>query len=134
AGLFDLVPVADNLPGRTNAKLELFLLERFEEPHLPIPDVQLRRRQPVGFAQADLALQVHLGVVVHIKNDRRFVTAQVLAEAGNELPRPRERFFPRDLKIDGSFRKRLRSEEHTSELQSRFDLVCRLLLEKKKKK
>src|SRR2546428_9210160 len=27
---------------------------------------------------------------------------------------------------------RLRSEEHTSELQSRSDLVCRLLLEKKK--
>src|SRR5699024_12171172 len=27
-----------------------------------------------------------------------------------------------------------RSEEHTSELQSRFDLVCRLLLEKKKDK
>src|SRR5438067_8031450 len=27
---------------------------------------------------------------------------------------------------------RTRSEEHTSELQSRFDLVCRLLLEKKK--
>src|SRR5699024_12511593 len=26
----------------------------------------------------------------------------------------------------------LRSEEHTSELQSRFELVCRLLLEKKK--
>src|SRR5699024_11385402 len=34
------------------------------------------------------------------------------------------------------FRKhfRVRSEEHTSELQSRFDLVCRLLLEKKKKR
>src|SRR5438067_8257023 len=28
----------------------------------------------------------------------------------------------------------IRSEEHTSELQSRFDLVCRLLLEKKKKR
>src|SRR5690349_22348027 len=28
----------------------------------------------------------------------------------------------------------VRSEEHTSELQSRRDLVCRLLLEKKKKK
>src|SRR5699024_11833672 len=27
--------------------------------------------------------------------------------------------------------KSLRSEEHTSELQSRFDLVCRLLLDKK---
>src|SRR5438874_10651601 len=31
-------------------------------------------------------------------------------------------------------RARQRSEEHTSELQSRRDLVCRLLLEKKKKK
>src|SRR5437868_12152260 len=30
-----------------------------------------------------------------------------------------------------SARSRTRSEEHTSELQSRFDLVCRLLLEKK---
>src|SRR5699024_12797215 len=28
----------------------------------------------------------------------------------------------------------VRSEEHTSELQSRFDLVCRLLLEKKKER
>src|SRR5216684_9131302 len=31
-------------------------------------------------------------------------------------------------------RRLLRSEEHTSELQSRLHLVCRLLLEKKKKK
>src|SRR5437868_9870356 len=31
-----------------------------------------------------------------------------------------------------SLKKAARSEEHTSELQSRFDLVCRLLLEKKK--
>src|SRR5438105_9987677 len=34
----------------------------------------------------------------------------------------------------GSASARRRSEEHTSELQSRVDLVCRLLLEKKKKK
>src|SRR2546421_10368318 len=36
----------------------------------------------------------------------------------------------------GTVRRRLqqRSEEHTSELQSRSDLVCRLLLEKKKQK
>src|SRR5699024_12654816 len=33
--------------------------------------------------------------------------------------------LPRDTEV------RSRSEEHTSELQSRFDLVCRLLLEKK---
>src|SRR3989449_4947200 len=31
-------------------------------------------------------------------------------------------------------RRSMRSEEHTSELQSRLHLVCRLLLEKKKKK
>src|SRR2546429_6642288 len=31
-------------------------------------------------------------------------------------------------------REELRSEEHTSELQSRLHLVCRLLLEKKKQK
>src|SRR5438132_5599934 len=35
---------------------------------------------------------------------------------------------------DKAGRVQLRSEEHTSELQSHSDLVCRLLLEKKKKK
>src|SRR6266540_6259096 len=34
----------------------------------------------------------------------------------------------------GRFTEAFRSEEHTSELQSHHDLVCRLLLEKKKKK
>src|SRR5699024_11252614 len=34
--------------------------------------------------------------------------------------------------VDGELSS-IRSEEHTSELQSRFDLVCRLLLEKKKR-
>src|SRR5207249_10768225 len=46
--------------------------------------------------------------------------------------------FPRRATRPGSFaapvEPRSRSEEHTSELQSRFDLVCRLLLEKKKSK
>src|SRR2546428_3472926 len=36
------------------------------------------------------------------------------------------------LRGAGRSRTRARSEEHTSELQSRSDLVCRLLLEKKK--
>src|SRR5205809_4583478 len=36
--------------------------------------------------------------------------------------------------IDLEARFKFRSEEHTSELQSRLHLVCRLLLEKKKKK
>ena len=38
-----------------------------------------------------------------------------------------------DLEFAGKLVKH-RSEEHTSELQSRRNLVCRLLLEKKKKK
>src|SRR5699024_11880275 len=37
------------------------------------------------------------------------------------------------LKYQELIREHMRSEEHTSELQSRFDLVCRLLLEKKKR-
>src|SRR2546426_4704802 len=40
---------------------------------------------------------------------------------------------PADLKYLGSRLDWLRSEEHTSELQSPCNLVCRLLLEKKKK-
>src|SRR5206468_12038635 len=53
------------------------------------------------------------------------------------LRRSRPRGSPgaaaRDGRRDGASGPR-RSEEHTSELQSRSDLVCRLLLEKKKKK
>src|SRR5690242_21616708 len=36
--------------------------------------------------------------------------------------------------LRSSLQKSVRSEEHTSELQSHVNLVCRLLLEKKKKK
>src|SRR2546422_8071677 len=42
-----------------------------------------------------------------------------------------EGLVPVPLSLGG--RRRRRSEEHTSELQSRLHLVCRLLLEKKKK-
>src|SRR5699024_11689826 len=50
--------------------------------------------------------------------------------------RKRSLLLGREEDIGNTFLKiieKLRSEEHTSELQSRFDLVCRLLLEKKKK-
>src|SRR2546421_4871776 len=58
---------------------------------------------------------------------------------GRRLRRFQRRYPARDaaaLPRDGRARARHhgRSEEHTSELQSRSDLVCRLLLEKKKKK
>src|SRR5437868_13101195 len=44
------------------------------------------------------------------------LVASEIAKAGRQIGRRRQQY---------------RSEEHTSELQSRFDLVCRLLLEKK---
>src|SRR2546429_4237620 len=73
------------------------------------------------------------------------------AAAGQQAPAPRvvDLTAPDGLKLKGTFsataasgpgvlllhqcnRQRKRSEEHTSELQSRLHLVCRLLLEKKK--
>src|SRR5947207_11372058 len=58
------------------------------------------------------------------------------AEEGSEAPassrcRSRSRATARAPRRSAS---RRRSEEHTSELQSHSDLVCRLLLEKKKKR
>src|SRR2546422_8264741 len=41
--------------------------------------------------------------------------------------------FDQALELNPNYIEALRSEEHTSELQSRLHLVCRLLLEKKKK-
>src|SRR5207248_10111014 len=41
---------------------------------------------------------------------------------------------PRDTRPQAPESRSGKSEEHTSELQSPYDLVCRLLLEKKKKK
>src|SRR3989449_1532604 len=49
-------------------------------------------------------------------------------------PKMREPIGPAVWALDRRGLARLRSEEHTSELQSRLHLVCRLLLEKKKKK
>src|SRR5699024_10887775 len=48
---------------------------------------------------------------------------------GKPLYKARKGVYKNCIMCDREFR----SEEHTSELQSRFDLVCRLLLEKKKK-
>src|SRR5207249_10923319 len=42
-------------------------------------------------------------------------------------------FVEKKVSAGAKYISQFRSEEHTSELQSRFDLVCRLLLEKKKK-
>src|SRR5699024_11443478 len=70
-------------------------------------------------------------------------TDQTLEEVGKQFDVTRERIRQIEAKALRKLRHPsradklksfLRSEEHTSELQSRFDLVCRLLLEKKKEK
>src|SRR5207249_8423261 len=53
------------------------------------------------------------------------------AAAGRELRLVQEYFLVACAVRDMVRTYQRRSEEHTSELQSRFDLVCRLLLEKK---
>src|SRR5690606_41797357 len=58
-----------------------------------------------------------------------------LSRCGGEDLRHRLARGPCRKALPGASRgRRRRSEEHTSELQSRENLVCRLLLEKKKKK
>src|SRR5438309_3832937 len=54
------------------------------------------------------------------------------AGRGRQEVRPARRRCGRQRRRRGSGRPEVRSEEHTSELQSQFHLVCRLLLEKKK--
>src|SRR2546422_6954243 len=56
--------------------------------------------------------------------DRAWVDAKLTAQPVGVALQP--------IKLSGA-REKVRSEEHTSELQSRLHLVCRLLLEKKKK-
>src|SRR5438105_6860010 len=68
---------------------------------------------PISFADAVLSLQ----------NCRRSLKSRV----DHDLDHVGE-----DFHVHADFL--MRSEEHTSELQSRVDLVCRLLLEKKKKR
>src|SRR2546430_5687442 len=59
--------------------------------------------------------------------------AQRLLETAAELASGDALSIRAGYDVGRDFRTSLRSEEHTSELQSQSNLVCRLLLEKKKK-
>src|SRR3712207_7567227 len=65
-----------------------------------------------------------------VRVDMAFVIPRPTAYAKDKRPRPRA---PGPLQAISTPRSRGRSEEHTSELQSRQYLVCRLLLEKNNK-
>src|SRR5699024_12170844 len=79
----------------------------------------IRARAPVGAVDKD-----------RLRGEIDGLEARGYTPIGNAL-----RAAADDLSADAAERSIVlvsRSEEHTSELQSRFDLVCRLLLEKKK--
>src|SRR3712207_7760290 len=71
-----------------------------------------------------MAEQLKGGVIMDVVTPDQ---AKIAEDAGAVAVMALER-VPADIRAQG------RSEEHTSELQSRQYLVCRLLLEKKKKK
>src|SRR5438067_10370164 len=77
-------------------------------------------RQPAAFYAFDLLAQRCLNRTTAVRKHSPCHQAVHLARSVQDHERHDHR------------RSRARSEEHTSELQSRFDLVCRLLLEKKK--
>src|SRR4030066_2262767 len=72
--------------------------------------------------------------------DVEHVVGELRGRSGRAVPRDRERAVPRQQPVGIAsetcphvVQRDSRSEEHTSELQSHLNLVCRLLLEKKKK-
>src|SRR5438874_1170334 len=103
----------------------------------------LRLAQPAAEHTASLAkVKSHRATAAFVEPDSgllRITTDEILLRLKPQVD-PRIYFgasWPRVRRLAGTreqFILTLRSEEHTSELQSRRDLVCRLLLEKKKKK
>src|SRR5207249_11258887 len=79
-------------------------------------DAELLREERVALLAAQVEPE-------ELERRGRVVAAALEARPGRHRERP-----ARDAV--GRVRRGVRSEEHTSELQSRFDLVCRLLLEK----
>src|SRR5207249_12293096 len=99
-----------------------FLMIR-RPPRSPLfPYTTLFRSRPVEPAGDVPPLGAVLGM-------RAVIARELQAMVRNDLGIRRQR---EQLEEVPSFHQSSRSEEHTSELQSRFDLVCRLLLEKKK--
>src|SRR5699024_12414107 len=82
-----------------------------ERLNIPYKSVKIKATDIAGYYPNAQPIYIKL---VYQKDNRRLLGGQIIGEKGV------------DKRVDV-----LRSEEHTSELQSRFDLVCRLLLEKK---
>src|SRR2546426_5178779 len=95
----------------------------FAIPPFPsIPHSTFRIPHSGGGAMLSIDLRGKRALVAGVADDGGygFAIAKALAEAGATV-------------CAGTWPPALRSEEHTSELQSPCNIVCRLLLEKKKK-
>src|SRR5207248_11090931 len=110
--------------------LPFILLRTSSTPHLPLHPFPTRRSSDLSFGSSDIrdplqaAWTVPLRASVSVSS---FSPPPQPARAPTATPSTRTRNAGRERRIG-------RSEEHTSELQSPYDLVCRLLLEKKKYK
>src|SRR5207249_11792629 len=99
---------------------------------------------PLTTETYDLSLHDALPISIDVVRDRhrglRQVDARIRVPHEHEAigvrigQRPQQDLIQEaeDRRVCADSEREGRSEEHTSELQSRFDLVCRLLLEKKK--
>src|SRR5699024_11843659 len=101
-----------------------FLLTDSEENPIPYPDDEMQAGMTV--------LDTQSGAVRAIGGRRNSEGLGEYNYAFQGGQQPGSRFKPM-ISFAPAIEYNKRSEEHTSELQSRFDLVCRLLLEKKKK-
>src|SRR5699024_12462536 len=80
----------------------------------------------------DVVVVSSVSCIYGLGTPQEYVDRMVQLEVGDALDRDELQTRFEDMQYhsnDVAF-ERGRSEEHTSELQSRFDLVCRLLLEK----
>src|SRR5207247_7854533 len=88
--------------------------------------VQLMGR--VSMPTLDCPFRIGWSEVQALKQETATIVVDMHAEATSEKM---AMGWYLDGEVSGVFGTHTRSEEHTSELQSRVDLVCRLLLEKK---
>src|SRR5207249_12204938 len=108
-------------------------------PHLlPLPLLSPPPPPPTLFPYTTLFRSPHFHEPIQPKREVRSPAAAFDTNHLRETPVCDPAPLPLRATLDRIARRAFvanpRSEEHTSELQSRFDLVCRLLLEKKNKK